>query len=248
MERLDIDDWEQLRTFLEEPAAGGAMCYWRGQRDPEWPLAASLERTILSWCGDPVDPETYRALARRHLEVFKVAASGIRGASPKDLSEEQWWALGRHYGLETPLLDWTEKPYIALFFALRGGGPVAQREPPSRSECFAMYRLTHTAELASEDLRVVKTPIDELGRMQQQRGVFTWNQSTRFFDLGKLLDDTGRGALLTQARVSARLIPRALRDLELHGIDHRQLFPDMYGAARHANVLLATDPVLRGNG
>lgn len=77
--------------------------------------------------------------------------------------------------------------------------------------------------------------------MQQQRGLFTWIKAREYFDLQKLLDDTGRGHLLTQGRVSSALIPQALRDLALHGIDHRLLFPDMYGAARHANGVLAVD-------
>jgi hypothetical protein len=38
--------------------------------------------------------------------------------------------------------------------------------------------------------------------------------------------------------VESSVIPHALRDLELRGIDHRMLLPDMYGAATHANALL----------
>lgn len=81
--------------------------------------------------------------------------------------------------------------------------------------------------------------------MQQQRGLFTWIKAREYFDLQKLLDDTGRGHLLTQGRVQggvpSALIPQALRDLALHGIDHRLLFPDMYGAARYANGVMAMD-------
>lgn len=243
MVQIDIDTWEDFRRFLEEAPAGGTTFYWRGQGNPDWPLASSLERKLLA-LGKTLDADAYEALARAHLETFKLAACGLRGTSPKDLSEEQWWALGRHYGLQTPLLDWTEKPYIALFFALRGGYD-REEEPATSGERFAMYRLCHSARLAGKEIAVVKTPIDELGRMQQQRGLFTWIRARTHHDLQSILDATGRGELLTQARVASAVIPQALHDLELHGIDHRLLFPDMHGAARHANGLLAMDPCFR---
>jgi hypothetical protein len=253
MVRRWFENWEGLRAFLDEPAPDAVTFFWRGQRDASWPLASSLERRLLARCASGGEGKTlgprnvgtgrYRALIAEHLERFKRATSGLRGTNPKELSEEQWWALGRHYGLATPLLDWTEKPYIALFFSLRGSAPLfgdADAERPA-GEHFAMYRLSHCARLADETLQIVRTPIDELGRMQQQRGLFTWIKSDEHFDLGSLLEATGRGDLLTQATVSPAVLNRALRDLELHGIDHRLLFPDMFGAAGHANAQLTLD-------
>jgi hypothetical protein len=251
MERRAFDTWQSFRTFLEQAPEPGTTYVWRGQRDPAWPLVSSLERHVLALAGRR-DPDAaprgsgdhrLRALVRAHLEQFRAAASGLRGSSPKDLTEEQWWALGRHHGLSTPLLDWTEKPFVALFFALRGPAPLMLRDPYPASESgrFAMYRLAHTDRLEDESLAIVRTPIDELGRMQQQRGLFTWIRSEVHFDLGSLLDDTGRGDLLTLAEVSCAVIPEALRDLDLHGIDHRLLFPDLYGAAAHANARLDLD-------
>jgi hypothetical protein len=60
----------------------------------------------------------YQTVRNRYLEAFKVAAAGLRGPNPASLDTEQWWSLGRHFDLVTPLLDWTHSPYIAAFFPL----------------------------------------------------------------------------------------------------------------------------------
>jgi hypothetical protein len=72
--------------------------------------------------------------------------------------------------------------------------------------------------------------------MHGQRGLFTWLDSERFFELQGFLDNTGRGDLLTQIVISDQAVMDGLRDLKAHGIDHRLLFPDLFGAAKYANT------------
>ena len=130
MKRLSFKRWNEFRSYIDEDRQILPV-YWRGQRDPSWPLASSFECIILQSGGrwkegaskiypyngrysrdaEPVWKEGfYQAMRDRYLEAFKRAAIGLRGRNPAQLSADQWWALGRHYELVTPLLDWTEKP------------------------------------------------------------------------------------------------------------------------------------------
>ena len=259
MKILRFSTWKEFRDFIDSDQQVLPV-YWRGQRDPTWPLTSPFERIILAMAGGskngasqiyPYDGRYkrggkkiwqdgfYQSMRDRYLEAFQRSSSGLRGPNPKSLSTEEWWALGRHYGLITPLLDWTEKPYIAAFFALidlfsqmrSQGGTIV-----FTGKAVAIYRLFHNQQLEGDGLRVIRPMVDELGRLQSQRGLFTWLDSEEYFELHGFLDNTGRGDLLTQIILSDQAILDGLRDLDAHGIDYRFLFPDLTGAALAANT------------
>jgi hypothetical protein len=254
-----LSEWQEFRNSIDNDRQIYPT-YWRGQRDPSWPLASSFERMILSLNGGHKpdasqlypyegryqregkkiwDNNFYRSSRDWYLEAFKTASSGLRGPNPKELSPDQWWALGRHHGLITPLLDWTEKPYMAAFFALtdlysqmRKSGYIVFDGKET-----AIYRLFHNAQLEGDGLRVVKVAVDELGRIQGQRGLFTWLNSDEYFEIQGFLDNTSRGDLLTKFILSDQCVLDGLRDLNAHGIDYRLLFPDLTGAALAVNTI-----------
>ncbi len=260
MNVLRFEKWNEFREYIDNDRQAYPT-YWRGQLDPDWPLASSFERQILNLNGGwkstssrlypysgryKPDGENrlwdngfYQEYRDDYLKRFKQACSGLRGSNPQELNNNQWWALGRHYGLITPLLDWTEKPYIAVFFALtelylalsRNGGDLV-----FQGEDVAIYRLFHNYELEGGELKIIKVTVDELARVQSQRGLFTWLDSEDYFELQGFLDNTSRGHLLTQILLSDYALIDGLRDLRNHGIDYRLLFPDIAGAAIDANA------------
>jgi hypothetical protein len=260
VKRIEINRWADFRSWIDADRQIMPV-YWRGQKNPTWPLASSFERQILrmngGWKQGAVnvypyggrferngektwEAGFYEKMRDRYLDAFKRASSGLRGHSPAVLDADQWWSLGRHHGLVTPLLDWSESPYIAAFFPLTellAEKIVADGGMVFEGAKIAVYRLFHNETLEGDGLRVVRPLVEELGRMHGQRGLFTWLDSETYFELQGFCEHTGRDDLLTQFVISDQALLDGLRDLRAHGIDRRLLFPDLDGAAAYANTL-----------
>ena len=212
---------------------------FRGQRDSEWKLTPSFDRWFLRFSsGGKKRIETAQLL----LKFFKKECEGLDlGITGSEWTNEaQVLALGQHYGLPTRLLDWSESPYIAAFFAFNEA--VLNGET---TDHVAVWALNTNDEIWTEErgIAVVDVPFI-LGniRLRNQAGKFTLSK-TPFESLEEYVDYFDDDSVaLWKFVIPAEQAVRAIADLDAMGINHSRVYPELVGYASAAKMRTILTP------
>lgn len=120
MRSILVSNFDQFGRLFDDDGEFGHQArnfVFRGQANSNWRLESTLERLISRALASGAKMSSRTSFVSDHLREFRQAVRGRRGNNPAKLDDIEAWALGQHFGLATPLLDWTASPYIALFFA-----------------------------------------------------------------------------------------------------------------------------------
>ena len=236
MRTHQIGSIQDLIQALESDSDSYDGSVWfRGQAKSEWKLVPGYYRLN---CPPPES-----TLVKK----FKQSAAMLTNASPKESFD--WLFLMQHYGVPTRLLDWTENPLVALYFAveecehypdtdaalwgirpseLNKNAGISDSEEEYFIPSFEDEELTnYSVEILRQNSRNKLKPLATIAtrnneRIQAQHGVFTIHHHDQI-----AIEDVGDSSHVSKYIIPSHKKQNLLKQLSLLGFNRFQIFPEL---------------------
>lgn len=233
-----VDEFEQLRDLIENKVDDISDYIFRGQSNAQWKLEPTLNRLIKHARATGVKQGSLDRFVSVHLDRFRLEIRGRRGDNPPKLEEDELWALGQHFGLATPLLDWSLSPYISAFFAL---GSINGDQVDRVLWCLHRAKVNSINKRLKdqEKLLLVIPESNDNKRLLGQSGLFSKGPVMKSVD-DWVSEKAGRKHAILLKIVfpgNFEFRKKALKKLQLMNINHSTLFPDLFGASLFCNIV-----------
>ena len=225
---------ELLSVIRELYRYNSARLWFRGVADEEWGLLPSIQRT-----EDRINKERYIT------NDFYIQSRQIMEHAPEKHNYSAWMSIMQHYGLPTRLLDWSNSPLVAAFFATEQFSkhpnanaciwvlaPRLLNKEEGFGNCIypvdadtvqnmllpAFKERGHVDELA--DKIIACHSIENNLRMYSQQAAFTIHNTLR------RLEEIDLPNLLFKIIIPNEARAKILYDLEIFGITEGFIYPD----------------------
>ena len=203
--KIEVDDvslWVKSLMLLWGMESTSSCCLptvqrrvpwvFRGQRNATWKLTSSYERARKRLGLFKLNEQLSRISEYTELEEFKRNASHLLPREPS--CQLEWLALMQHYGAPTRLLDFSESPFVALYFALDGNRVQSEDASNSRSRKrnrFSVWAINLSPLLSIEALSHME-PYKQLASVEAVRSDIKANKYPPSMDFAELGEKSGQ--------------------------------------------------------
>lgn len=227
-------DWNDFKSrIIEELYESGRFqkgkYLFRGQATSSWHLSTTFDR----WYHG--DRRNKIRVADELLKEFKKECE--HEEIIKDIKENDIMMLGlaQHSGLPTRILDWSESPYIAAFFAFSGNilGSNSEKE-------VAVWVIEENDSIWNEQYgcEIISVSTYNNKRIYNQQGKFTYLKAP-YDSLEEYIDnfkDSSESIHAWKYIIPTSETHIAVSDLDAMGINYAKLYPGIEGNAKAAEV------------
>jgi len=229
------DTWIEFKAWATRCREDHDVMIYRGHGNSSFRLQTTLTRAgrnrLERYCAET-------------LQTFRSHAEALLGKRFNLNDGEDYSTiigLAQHHGLPTPLLDWTESPYIAAFFAFSDAIEAAgTRADASHVRVYGATRaFLEVSSPSSVMLPWVKPYVCSLSipprdnpRLYAQQGRFMVTNYPDAEGLICALEARAQEKFLVAADIPIRCASQALEDLAFMGLTAGTMFPGLDGVCR----------------
>lgn len=230
---IKVNTMEQLRFLFDqmlEKEKSGELFLYRGQSNSDWFIESTLEREIKKYnihrCSRDIEKKVFFKF-KENLRGKLIDQSLLKVMHIED--ERELWAIGRHYDLKTPFIDWSSSIYVALFMAC--AEPKRESEMATYCALFIVdsFFFPECQGLVERYWFTPKT--DYYGRITAQKGFLS-----HFYIRDEISIRLNKGEdCAFKIYINNSLRNEILAYLKHIRFEYTTMYPDLLGAVKFAN-------------